>query len=73
WEAKKAPSITEEEIEFLSSLLKDHETAYINFMNMSKSVKKTYTRAYLDAKTDMGKEKRLSWIIERLNKNLKPM
>jgi hypothetical protein len=40
---------------------------------MSPSVKKTYTRAYFDAKTDAGHKKRLSWMIERLKKNLKPM
>ncbi|MEG0377621.1 MAG: hypothetical protein RR614_03995 [Eubacterium sp.] len=28
---------------------------------------------YLDAKTDTGRTKRLEWMIERLNKNLKPM
>jgi len=40
---------------------------------MSLSVKKTYTRAYFDAKTDAGRVKRLTWMIERLEKNLKPM
>ncbi|MCI8729449.1 MAG: YdeI/OmpD-associated family protein, partial [Clostridia bacterium] len=29
--------------------------------------------AYLDAKTDTGREKRIAWMVERLNKNLKPM
>lgn len=55
------------------TLLKGHEPAYTNFEAMSLSVKKTYTQAYLDAKTDAGREKRLTWMIERLNKNLKPM
>jgi len=73
WTAPKSPPITDEQIEFLSSLLKDHEPAYTNFEAMPLSVKKTYTRAYLDAKTDAGREKRLVWMIERLNKNLKPM
>jgi hypothetical protein len=40
---------------------------------MSPSVKKTYTRAYFDAKTDAGRGKRLAWMTERLEKNLKPM
>ncbi len=40
---------------------------------MPPSVKKTYTRAYLDAKTDAGREKRLAWMVDRLNRNLKPM
>ena len=73
WDAPKAPAITEEQIAFLSGLLSGHEPAYTNFEAMSPSVKKTYTRAYLDAKTDAGREKRLRWMIERLNRNLKPM
>lgn len=44
-----------------------------NCLSMSLSVKKTYTRAYLDAKTDAGREKRIAWMVDRLNKNLKPM
>lgn len=35
--------------------------------------KKTYTRAYFDAKTDAGREKRIAWMVDRLNRNLKPM
>lgn len=26
-----------------------------------------------DAKTDAGREKRIAWMVDRLNKNLKPM
>ncbi|MCR1984955.1 YdeI/OmpD-associated family protein [Blautia coccoides] len=65
--------ITEEQIECLSKLLEGHEPAYTNFQAMSPSVKKTYTRAYLDAKTDAGREKRIIWMVDRLNRNLKPM
>ncbi|MDE6614231.1 MAG: YdeI/OmpD-associated family protein, partial [Clostridia bacterium] len=43
------------------------------FSTMSLSVKKTYVKAYLDAKTDAGREKRIAWMVDRLNKNLKPM
>lgn len=73
WDAPKTPAITEEQIAFLSSLLKVYETAYSNFEAMPLSVKKTYTRAYFDAKTDAGREKRIAWMVDRLNKNLKPM
>lgn len=73
WDAPRPAEITDEQIAFLSGLLKGCEPAYANFQAMSPSVKKTYTRAYLDAKTDVGRVKRLSWIIERLDKNLKPM
>ena len=73
WDAAKTPAVTEEQIAALSEILQDHEPAFTNFLNMPPSVKKTYTRAYLDAKTADGRAKRLSWIVERLNKNLKPM
>lgn len=73
WDATKSPSVTEEQIAFLSELLKVYEPAYANFQAMSLSVKKTYTRAYFDAKTDAGREKRIAWMVDRLNRNLKPM
>ena len=73
WNSSKPPAITEEQITLLSDLLKEHEPAYTNFLAMSASIKKTYTRAYFDAKTDAGRDSRLSWMIKRLNKNLKPM
>ncbi len=74
WDAKNPLAvITEEQIACLSALLEGYEPAYTNFQVMSPSVKKTYTRAYLEAKTDAGREKRIAWMVDRLNKNLKPM
>lgn len=74
WDASNPLSIiTEEQIARLSALLEGYEPAYTNFQTMSLSVKKTYTRAYLDAKTDAGRDKRIAWMVDRLNKNLKPM
>jgi uncharacterized protein YdeI (YjbR/CyaY-like superfamily) len=73
WDKPKAPPESDEQIAVLSDILKEYEPAFANFSAMSPSVKKTYTRAFLDAKTDAGREKRLAWIVERLNKNLKPM
>ncbi len=73
WNAPKTPAITEEQIAFLSALLEVYEPAHTNFKAMPLSVKKTYTRAYFDAKTDAGREKRIAWMVDRLNKNLKPM
>lgn len=73
WDAPKSPEITEEQIMFLSGLLQGHEPAYTHFQAMSPSVKKTYTKGYFAAKTEEGREKRLSWMIARLNQNLKPM
>jgi uncharacterized protein YdeI (YjbR/CyaY-like superfamily) len=73
WDKPKTPPENDEQIAVLSDILKEYEPAFTNFTAMSPSVKKTYTRAFLDAKTDAGREKRLAWIVDRLNKNLKPM
>lgn len=73
WDAPKAPGITPEDMAAVGALLEGHEPAHANFLAMPPSVQKTYTRAWLDAKTDAGREKRLAWMVHRLNKNLKPM
>lgn len=73
WDVPKPGAVTEEQIASLSVLLEKYEPACTNFHAMSLSVKKTYTRAYFDAKTDAGREKRIAWMVDRLNKNLKPM
>lgn len=71
--ATKPSAITDEQIAEVAALLKKNAEASKNFENMSPSVKKTYTRAYLDAKTEAGRTKRLAWMIDRLEKNLRPM
>lgn len=73
WNAAKPPAVTEEQIASLTALLEPYKPAHTNFLSMSLSVKKTYTRAYFDAKTDAGRTKRLEWMVDRLNRNLKPM
>jgi len=73
WDAPKTEAVTAEQITSLVGLLKEYEPAYTNFLAMSPSVKKTYARGYYDAKTDDGRAKRLSWMVDRLSKNLKPM
>lgn len=73
WDAPKAPAVGGEQIAALAAILKAHEPAYSNFLAMPPSVQKTYTRAYLDAKTDAGRAKRLQWMMDRLKQNLKPM
>lgn len=73
WDAPKPEAVTEEHIASLSALLEGYEPAYTNFQAMSLSVRKTYTRAYFDAKTQAGRERRIAWMVDRLNRNLKPM
>lgn len=73
WYAPGPAAVTEEQVALLSALLEEYGPAFTNFQAMPPSVKKTYTRAYLDAKTDAGRKKRIAWMVDRLNKNLKPM
>ena len=73
WDAPKPAAVTEEQIAQVSALLEGYEPACTNFKAMSLSVQKTYTRAYFDARTEVGREKRLVWMVDRLNRNLKPM
>ena len=73
WDAPAPMAVTEGQIACLSALLEGHEPACANFHAMPLSVRKTYTRAYFDAKTDAGRERRMAWIVDRLNQNLKPM
>ena len=73
WYAPNPMAVTEEQIAQVSALLEGYEPAFTNWKAMPLSVKKTYTRAYFDAKTDAGREKRIAWMVDRLNKNLKPM
>lgn len=73
WNAPKAPAITEEQMAELTGLLEGNELASSNFRAMSPSVRKTYAKAYFSAKTDAGRASRLAWMLDRLERNLKPM
>lgn len=73
WYAPSPMAVSEEQIAQLSALLEDFQPASANFQAMPPSVKKTYTRAYFDAKTPAGRERRIAWIVGRLNQNKKPM
>lgn len=73
WYAPGPAAVTEEQIAQLSALLEGIEPACANFRAMPPSVRKTYARAYFDARTAAGRERRLAWIADRLNRNLRPM
>ena len=73
WNAEKSSPITEEQENILVTALTDHELALANFINMSQSVRRTYTGLYLDAKKEETRISRLDTIVKRLNENKKPM
>ena len=73
WDAPDPMAVSEEQLALVSALLEGCEPARTHFQAMPLSVQKTYTRAYLDAKTEAGRERRFAWMVDRLNQNLKPM
>lgn len=62
-------ALGEEQIAEFCALIKAYSPANANYQAMPPSAEKTYARAYFDAKTDAGKQKRLAWIVDKLNKN----
>ena len=73
WNAPKREAITDKEVETFTKKLKGISPAYENFIKMPPSVRLTYTRRHLSFKTDEARQKDFEKIVDRLNKNLKPM
>ncbi len=73
WEAPKGGSITAEQVEAFAERLVGIAPAYENFKAMPLSVRTTYTRRYLSFKTEEARQRDFEKIVDRLNKNLKPM
>jgi uncharacterized protein YdeI (YjbR/CyaY-like superfamily) len=73
WDNAKRILINDEQIQMFKKSIQPFEPAYTNLLSMTHSVQRTYTGFYLDAKTDKTRQTRLKKIIDRLNRNLKPM
>jgi len=73
WDNVNRILINHDQIQIFREIIQPHEPAYTNLLAMSPSVQRTYTGFYLDAKTDKTRQARLEKIIDRLNRNLKPM
>lgn len=61
------------QMKLFKEVIQPFEQAYTNLLAMSPSVQRTYARFYADAKTEKTKVSRLEKIVDRLNRNLKPM
>jgi uncharacterized protein YdeI (YjbR/CyaY-like superfamily) len=72
WDIKQNIIIDEQIEEFTKKLIKNSK-AYVNFINMPLSIRRTYTRRYLSFKTEEARARDFEKIINRLNNNLKPM
>ena len=73
FQPKNRPTITPEMIEALAAQLQGMEPAYTNFLAMSPSVKRTYAALWHEGKSEETRRKTFAKIVDRLNKNLKPM
>ncbi|MBP1631250.1 MAG: putative periplasmic rane protein, partial [Bacteroidetes bacterium] len=73
WDNAKRILIGDEQIRMFKEIIQPYEPAYTNLQAMSHSVQRTYTGFYLDAKSDKTRQTRLEKIIDRLNRNLKPI
>lgn len=61
------------DVQAFKELLKSSQLALKNYHAFSSSIQKTYAMSYYTLKKIESREKRLRVIIERLEKNLKPM
>lgn len=73
WTAPRGNPITDEQIEAFAEKLCGISPAYENFINMSPSVRRTYTARYLSFKAEEARQRDFERIVDRLNNNLKPM
>ncbi len=73
WDAAPCAPVTAEQADILAEKLAGRSPAYENFLSMSPSVQRTYTRRYLSFKSEEARERDFEKIVERLNNNLKPM
>ena len=73
WDTLEQTPVTDEQISLFAQRLNGLSPAYENFVNMSPSVRRTYTARYLSFKSEEAMQRDFIRIIDRLNKNLKPM
>ncbi len=72
WDKADLPPV-DYDLDSFDELLKPHHTAYENYHLFSPSIRKTYAMSYFVLKKQESRDRRLSVIIERLEKKLKPM
>ena len=73
WDEPKDAPVNNELKEAFVAKLSGISPAYENFCNMPPSVQRTYTMRYLSFKTEEARQRDFERIVDRLNKNLKPM
>ena len=70
---QKAARLTGEQVAAFTEKLAGISPAYENFIKMPRSVQSTYTGRYFSFKSEDARQRDFEKILDRLNKNLKPM
>jgi uncharacterized protein YdeI (YjbR/CyaY-like superfamily) len=73
WDTPERTPVTDEQIAAFAQKLMGISPAYQHFNNMSRSVQSSYTGRYLSFKSEEAQQRDFEKIIDRLNRNLKPM
>ena len=73
WDSAQRSAITDQQVKAFAKKLKDIAPAYENFEKMPPSARRAYTRRYLSFKSEEARQRDFDRIIDRLNKNQKPM
>ncbi len=73
WEKPRRGAVDIVQLKDFVALVKPHEPAYTNLSSMPPSAQKTYAGYCFEAKQEKTRQARLEKIIDRLNRNLKPM
>jgi uncharacterized protein YdeI (YjbR/CyaY-like superfamily) len=73
WDESSKIPVNDDVVDNLTRELTGFDKAYANYIKMAPSARRGYAMHYFMAKSEDTKQKRLGEIIERLEKNLKPM
>jgi len=73
WGAHKRNPVTDEQVEAFAEKLAGISPAHENFNKMSRSVRFSYTGRHLSFKSEEARQRDFEKIVDRLNRNLKPM
>jgi len=73
WDTVKRTPITDEQVEAFAEKLAGISPAYENFKQMPPSVRRNYTGRHMSFKSEEARQRDFVKIVDRLNRNLKPM
>jgi len=73
WDTPGSAAVTEAQVEAFAKKLAGRSPACENFLRMPPSVRRVYAGRYLSFRTEEARERDFARIVDRLNRNLRPM